>query len=459
MRQRIAHVAPAAHGTELRFADPARAAQAAVDQIVGLLRQGVIITFHIEFEVKAKAARVPVARAQQHPVAVHRHQLGVIERRRREMQLRAFAHQPAKRVQAGPLHQPQVVLLRHHDVHPHPFQQRQLQARQQGLVGHEIRRDDAHFVLGGADRRQQCQPAFVEIRVRAGIDAARQGVARFQGAQVVVIQGLAAGKGPVGDEAAQQMHHRGALHPGVQVLHVCRLAQVAGADVHTAGEADAAVHHHQFAVVAQVQVRHSPGGDGVQKALHAHAPAAQAQGDRRQRIERADAVHQHPHGHAARHRPLQGLRQRLAGGVVAEDIGGQQHTVTGLVHRLDHRRQGRPGLQQRDPVTAGKRQAGETPHQPRQHPQAVGLQRRALIPPGAQRGINGAAAGELAGAPLYAVHAQQQIQQGADQRHQPYQAGPGRGSTGIPFVLRHMQRHPDRRDHAGGGDDGGPEHL
>ena len=57
---------------------------------------------------------------------------------------------------------------------------------------------------------------------------------------------------------------------------------------------------------------------------------------------------------------------------------------------------------------------------------------------------------ELAGAPLYAVHPQQQIQQGADQRHQPYQAGPGRGGAGIPFVLRHMQRHPDRRDHAGG---------
>ena len=39
MRQRVARVAPAAHGTELRLADPARAAQTAVDQIVGLLRQ------------------------------------------------------------------------------------------------------------------------------------------------------------------------------------------------------------------------------------------------------------------------------------------------------------------------------------------------------------------------------------------------------------------------------------
>ena len=47
-------------------------------------RELAAVTLDVQFKIQPQTARVPVGRAEQNPVAVHDHQLGMVEGRRRE---------------------------------------------------------------------------------------------------------------------------------------------------------------------------------------------------------------------------------------------------------------------------------------------------------------------------------------------------------------------------------------
>ena len=70
------------------------------------------VTFDVQLEIQPQAARVPVGRAKQDPMAVHNHQLGMVEGRRREPEVAAaFEHLPPHRARR-PMDEWQIVFGR-----------------------------------------------------------------------------------------------------------------------------------------------------------------------------------------------------------------------------------------------------------------------------------------------------------------------------------------------------------
>jgi hypothetical protein len=109
---------------------------------------------------------------------------------------------------------------------------------------------------------------------------------------------------------------------------------VLDADVHAAGEAEAAVHHQELAVIAERLVPEAleqrveeMGGDA---ALRHFAPEF---GTGRHR---AQGVGQHAHHDAAAHRRRQLVEQCAADLVVLEDVGLEQHLAAGGGDRRVH---------------------------------------------------------------------------------------------------------------------------
>jgi hypothetical protein len=86
--------------------------------------------------------------------------------------------------------------------------------------------------------------------------------------------------------------------------------QIAFAQIHAAGESDAPVHHHDFAVIAQIHAHQPPRRHGRQEASRRHAGMMQGMDDRRHGVMGAGGVNQNAHLHPAFHRLAQAPRQR-----------------------------------------------------------------------------------------------------------------------------------------------------
>ena len=99
-------------------------------------------------------------------MAIHHHQLRVVEGRRCEPDTAAaFEHLPPHRARR-PMHKRQIIFRGQDDVHTNAAQRGQIQCRGQRDVRQKIRRENSHGGLRFAHRREQRPSQFFEIRVR-----------------------------------------------------------------------------------------------------------------------------------------------------------------------------------------------------------------------------------------------------------------------------------------------------
>ena len=293
-----------------------------------------------------------------------------MQHRRQQVDARAGSGQLAQAARAGDVRERVVGPRRHQQVHPATAPRREHQRQLQRIVGHEVRRGDAHAAVRAMDRAEEevvggvvaaVGPAGQQLRqrtVRVGIDGGDR-ARRF----------VAAGGGPVAFEAGHRIDHQPAFDHEAEVAPcggVRFVEEILGREVAPAAPAGACVHHHQLAVVAQVAAaelrtqaqpqRREPAQPRARIAQHARAAAVAG--------ERTQSVQQHAHRHAALARPPQCLGDARAHRVVAEDehldVDAGRRRIEQLQQRLQRLRAF--GVQRDATAVPGRRQvqaAGE----------------------------------------------------------------------------------------------------
>jgi hypothetical protein len=208
-----------------------------------------------------------------------------------------------------------------------------------GVAGREVGVGDQEALARRGGDRYQRRGGLAVATHRAGVEHQHAGA-------VIVGKGhrerrqverLSAGELPALREDDRQVPGGGTgdAHVAVAPGPAGRARRaVLDADVHAAGEAEAAVHHQELAVIAERLVPEAleqrveeMGGDA---ALRHFAPEF---GTGRHR---AQGVGQHAHHDAAAHRRRQLVEQCAADLVVLEDVGLEQHLVAGGGDRRVH---------------------------------------------------------------------------------------------------------------------------
>ena len=224
-------------------------------------RQRGVVHLHIELEVQAQAARIPISRTQAAPLAVYQHQLAVVERARPfEDAYTVLQHLPVVGAR-GPLHRGMVAVCGRQHLDAHAAQRGRAQRRDHRLIGHEVRcwmRTECFAALKAPMRRSS---ASVQGLIGTGLDAARprgslliSRCGRF--APETLAEPLVRGIAPIIGEAPHQMLYHRPAQTKVQI--VTGLARRIGPpiraeDVHAAGETRLAIDHQQLAVIAQMR--------------------------------------------------------------------------------------------------------------------------------------------------------------------------------------------------------------
>ena len=184
---------------------------------------------------------------------------------------------------------------------------------------------------------------------------------RRRGGAPAQAQGLARRPVPVLDEGnLHALHHR-PLDAQVRVapLPDARVApEVFVADVEAADPGAPAVHHHDLAVVAEVQVQ--PVDAAADGRLHRDAGGPQPVDVGARQAVAADLVVQQVHPHAGGGALQQPRAQFPAHAVVAQDVELDQHVVAGRGDALEDRPEGGSTVdQQRGAVAVRERKPGE----------------------------------------------------------------------------------------------------
>ena len=197
-------------GTQLLFEDE-----------IHLIGELATVAFHVHLEVEPEAARIPVGRAEKDPVAVHYHQLGMVEGRGREPDVTAaFQHLPPERARR-PVHGRQIVFGGQDDVHAHAAERGKVQRGDERGVGQEIRRENLHRGLRLGQRGKQGPAELVIVGIRPVGDDAGDDVAGFLevGKPKVAVENFAGGERPVVGEGFLQVHDDRTFHAEVEILN------------------------------------------------------------------------------------------------------------------------------------------------------------------------------------------------------------------------------------------------
>jgi hypothetical protein len=263
-----------------------------------------------------------------------------------------------------------------------------------------------------------------EILVGAGRDrAGLQRAARLERREPVVVRELLASlEQPVVGEGFGQLLDHGTFEAEMRVAHrMARLGrqQVLVADIDAAHEADLAVDHQNLAMVAQVEERRAPREIGMQEAVDRHAGAAQRHVGARPEPAAAHAVDQHAHLHAAFLGTDQRVDERKARFIGAEDVAAEADALLRGIDRRDHRGIGLVAVAQHvGGVADGRGHAGQPAdrifeRRQRIEVDGVGARRRG------RHVLRHARPPQPLGAPLHAIDAEAEVQQGAEERRQP----------------------------------------
>ena len=289
----------------------------------------------------------------------------MVERRRREVDPAALLDQLGQLGRHRPVHQRHVAAPGQHDLHVDAAQRGDVQGAQHLAVGQEVRCHDAGAPRRDRQRAEQDLEDVVDVAVRAVRHAARRdrAVPPHRREPALALEAFARREGPVVRERVLHVGDDRAVDAEVNAADRMRgraREPVARADVHAAREADLAVDHEDLAVHAQVgvlvQARHA----GRQERRDGHSGIPQPADHRGLRVTRAHVVDQHPGLDAARPGAHQRVEERLARGVVVEDVADQRDRGAGGVDRGEHgRERGVPVLQRHDAVPVEQRIAGD----------------------------------------------------------------------------------------------------
>ena len=364
----------------------------------------------------------------------------MVEGRRTPQHVTAGAGQGEQAVAHRPVEQAIVAAVGDDDLDAGAAQRGQRQCGGQGVVGQEIRGDDADAVPGGGDGGHHQQLDALDVVIWPGGGDAGKGVAGGGAGRGErreperAAQGFAGGEGPILGEGGHHLANDRAAQAKMRVADATAAAHQASAagdievlvaDIHAAGEADAAIDDQQLLVRAQVEQRHAPGQVRMQEAGDRHRRAAQVAIGAGVEIATADTVQQHAHRNPARLGGGQRGDEAAADAVMAKDVAAERNAVPGGGDGIEHGGIGGLAvLQGRGGVAGQQGAAGDFAGGAIQRDQV----RRRNGATGRLIGRGDGTAAQALAAALNAVDAEQDIQRGAECRGEPGQADPrGRG--------------------------------
>ncbi len=406
---------------------------------------------------------VEVRAAQQAGVVVHQQRLGVQHARTVFEHLHAGGDQLVVIRTRRRADDARVAARGHHHPHVESAQRRRRQRHARGFARHEIRRHQPDPPVRLVDGLDLHPVDRLPGRVRTGRQHLGEDAACFQDRpKVFVAQRDPAGVMPILQEGQLQPAHHFALQAQVQVVvggGIEALVLLVG-DVDAAGESHRAVHHHQLAVVAQVDPRPP---DPAQP--HRMEPGQLDAGGQQRRQEaprqprRTDRIEQQAHAHAGLRAFDQGVAQQGAAAVGFEDVVLDVHVVPGRGDGVEQGVVGRRAVhQQVDPGRGGRCVAGAGLAQA-----GDGGAVLAGREPGRQRAVQ---AGPRARAPQRlapdALRPKEVVDHQAQHRQQRQRHDPAQGGDRFallqhdPAGQHHQVGDPDARQH---GLELGPEFL
>ncbi len=301
-----------------------------------------IKNFHIQFKVQAQTAGIQIGRTDLAVIAVHSQQFGMGEGRRLMPDAHAGVEQGRQQAKRGPVHIGQIVPGRKRHAHIHAALARRTQTGHEVMRGQKIRSHDPHSAPRRIDDPAKEVVEHVRIIARAVHDDAAAAFASGLAGARRQRRIFAGAEAPVEQKGAPQMVDNGPQTAKVHVLHAAfpTALQVVVGNVHAAGKA-CVVTDQDFAVIAQVDAQIEREELGRQKQRRLDALGRKLFPGFAPGIERADAVHQHAHIHAARGRGGQGLNKGRACLPGIKDVGDQKNMVARLRNGVQH---GRVGL-------------------------------------------------------------------------------------------------------------------
>jgi hypothetical protein len=241
-------------------------------------------------------------------------------------------------------------------------------------------------------------------------------------------------------------------------------------DVEASAKGNLAVHHHELAMVAQVEVGLRPRDERGKEARDGDATLAQHPDDRRMAVAGAHAVDQHPHDHAPPHGPGQRGDEPVSHLPPVEDIGGQRDAVRRLINRLEHRGIGGVAVDERfHEIPGDERRSGRCTDE-----RSQGTSRRwhAVGEPGLlaqeddrarrSRPREGPAPAHAPRLAADAVDAEQSVADRSDDRSEPDQGCPPDRRTHVRLGQHDVRGHDKGQQHVGAADkqrDGPRLHL
>ena len=227
-----------------------------------------------QLEVQAERTVVQVGAAHGSGLVVDQHDLLMQEAGQVAVDLHARANRLIRIQRGGQEHHVVVRPRWDQDAHVHPAQHRQAQRGKHGFVRNEVRRRDPQPLARRLNGLHEEQRAGFLLVGRAAGDHLANHV--FFGAQLGhdQLRHFAGSPVPVFGKGELQVHHGGTDDLDMRVAPRCKrrlFAHVFVADVVAAHVSALAVHHHELAVVAEIELEavDEPGMGGERLGVYA----------------------------------------------------------------------------------------------------------------------------------------------------------------------------------------------
>jgi len=233
-----------------------------------------------------------------------------------------------------------------------------------------------------------------------------------------------------------------------------------GPKVHSTGEADMTIRDQDLPVVPQIDVRHPPGNERVEKTGEGHAAGSQPLHDRRPGVVLPRPVDQEPHLDPSAHRPLQRVHELSAPEIIAEYEGGEPDGAGGSLDRIEHGGIGGiPVPELRHRVARDQGEPGDAvEHLLECLPMVLRGNAGYLLTAAGDRGDRTLPRlPKYSGQALDPVDAKPDIEERTEKRHQPHQTHPPQRHARLPLVQEHVDADAEAQGERGAAKEEGPE--